>query len=261
MLDQIGGALRPVARAVRASHERWDGNGYPDGLAGEDDPAARPDRGLLRRPARDDQRQAVPPGDAGRRRRWRSCDRTAGTQFDPGVVDGRSSASAPGRPRGSTRRRVRRAAAGPGLRVPSLLGELEAHAEHIAAVAEATRELARANDAEEVRQAICHAALRVSGAAAAVLVEPAGDGWLAETGTGGEPVPGPTRAPGAVGLEHPRFVPDIGGRGRRRRRARARRGRWLGAPRADTARRRAPGGRGGHLARADPSGCPAPSRR
>jgi two-component system cell cycle response regulator len=28
-------ALRPVARIVRASHERWDGRGYPDGLAGE----------------------------------------------------------------------------------------------------------------------------------------------------------------------------------------------------------------------------------
>jgi diguanylate cyclase (GGDEF)-like protein len=28
-------ALRPVARIVRASHERWDGCGYPDGLAGE----------------------------------------------------------------------------------------------------------------------------------------------------------------------------------------------------------------------------------
>ena len=31
-------ALRPVARLVRSSHERWDGGGYPDGLAGEDIP-------------------------------------------------------------------------------------------------------------------------------------------------------------------------------------------------------------------------------
>jgi diguanylate cyclase (GGDEF)-like protein len=31
-------ALRPVAMIVRASHERWDGQGYPDGLAGEDVP-------------------------------------------------------------------------------------------------------------------------------------------------------------------------------------------------------------------------------
>ncbi len=33
-------ALRPVARIVRASHERWDGAGYPDGLAGETIPLA-----------------------------------------------------------------------------------------------------------------------------------------------------------------------------------------------------------------------------
>jgi diguanylate cyclase (GGDEF)-like protein len=33
-------ALRPVARIVRSSHERWDGLGYPDGLAGEAIPLA-----------------------------------------------------------------------------------------------------------------------------------------------------------------------------------------------------------------------------
>jgi diguanylate cyclase (GGDEF)-like protein len=30
--------LQPVARLVRSSHERWDGGGYPDGLAGESIP-------------------------------------------------------------------------------------------------------------------------------------------------------------------------------------------------------------------------------
>ena len=32
--------LLPVARIVRSSHERWDGGGYPDGLAGEAIPLA-----------------------------------------------------------------------------------------------------------------------------------------------------------------------------------------------------------------------------
>ena len=34
MLDRVGGALGDVGRIVRASHEHWNGNGYPDGLAG-----------------------------------------------------------------------------------------------------------------------------------------------------------------------------------------------------------------------------------
>ncbi len=35
MLKQVGGLLAHVGVVVRASHEHWDGGGYPDGLAGE----------------------------------------------------------------------------------------------------------------------------------------------------------------------------------------------------------------------------------
>jgi HD-GYP domain-containing protein (c-di-GMP phosphodiesterase class II) len=38
MLQQVGGLLAEVGRIVRSCHERWDGGGYPDGLAGEEIP-------------------------------------------------------------------------------------------------------------------------------------------------------------------------------------------------------------------------------
>jgi HD-GYP domain-containing protein (c-di-GMP phosphodiesterase class II) len=38
MLDRVGGLLSDVGRIVRSSHERWDGGGYPDGLAADQIP-------------------------------------------------------------------------------------------------------------------------------------------------------------------------------------------------------------------------------
>jgi putative nucleotidyltransferase with HDIG domain len=38
MLDRVGGFMRQVGSIVRSHHERWDGAGYPDGLAGEQIP-------------------------------------------------------------------------------------------------------------------------------------------------------------------------------------------------------------------------------
>ena len=38
LLSQVGGLLTEVGRLVRSCHERYDGHGYPDGLAGTDIP-------------------------------------------------------------------------------------------------------------------------------------------------------------------------------------------------------------------------------
>jgi HD-GYP domain-containing protein (c-di-GMP phosphodiesterase class II) len=38
ILEQLGGLLAEVARVVRSSHERYDGQGYPDGLVGDEIP-------------------------------------------------------------------------------------------------------------------------------------------------------------------------------------------------------------------------------
>jgi HD-GYP domain-containing protein (c-di-GMP phosphodiesterase class II) len=38
MLKKVGGLLGQIGAIVRSCHERWDGGGYPDGLAGEDIP-------------------------------------------------------------------------------------------------------------------------------------------------------------------------------------------------------------------------------
>jgi HD-GYP domain-containing protein (c-di-GMP phosphodiesterase class II) len=38
MLEKVGGLLGEVGHLVRSCHERWDGEGYPDGLVGEQTP-------------------------------------------------------------------------------------------------------------------------------------------------------------------------------------------------------------------------------
>lgn len=86
MLERAGGLLGEVGPYVRSCHEHWDGNGYPDGLAGEEIPlvarivctcdawsAMTTDRSY---------RSALTRADAAAELR-----RCAGTQFDPKVVE------------------------------------------------------------------------------------------------------------------------------------------------------------------------------
>jgi HD-GYP domain-containing protein (c-di-GMP phosphodiesterase class II) len=86
MLAHVGGLLGNVGHIVRSSHERWDGAGYPDGLAGEAIPIA------ARVVSTCDAWSAMTTDRAYRARlsvaqaeaELRRC---AGTQFDPRVVD------------------------------------------------------------------------------------------------------------------------------------------------------------------------------
>jgi diguanylate cyclase (GGDEF)-like protein len=79
-------ALRPVAEIVRASHERWDGSGYPDGLAAERIPLG------ARIIAACDAYEAMTSDRVyrGAISHEHACDelrREAGKQFDSGVVE------------------------------------------------------------------------------------------------------------------------------------------------------------------------------
>jgi HD-GYP domain-containing protein (c-di-GMP phosphodiesterase class II) len=86
LLLRVGGLLGEIGRVVRSCHERWDGEGYPDGTAGERIPllarivsccdaynAMTSDRSY---------RKALPAEQA--QTELRAC---SGTQFDPRVVD------------------------------------------------------------------------------------------------------------------------------------------------------------------------------
>jgi HD-GYP domain-containing protein (c-di-GMP phosphodiesterase class II) len=79
-------ALRPVARLVRASHERWDGTGYPDRLRGDTIPLG------ARIIAVCDAYEAMTATRAYRAAvsHEKACQElrsSAGTQFDPQVVE------------------------------------------------------------------------------------------------------------------------------------------------------------------------------
>ena len=78
--------LEPVAQMVRSSHERYDGGGYPDGLAGEDIPLGARIVSVCdsfeAMTATRSYRAAMPVEAA-----LEELRRCSGTQFDPRVVD------------------------------------------------------------------------------------------------------------------------------------------------------------------------------
>lgn len=86
MLNKVGGSMADVGTIVRASHEHWDGKGYPDGIAGEEVPlAARivsvADAFSAITTTRPYRRAQSPEAAI---KELRAC---AGTQFDPEVVE------------------------------------------------------------------------------------------------------------------------------------------------------------------------------
>jgi putative nucleotidyltransferase with HDIG domain len=86
MLDKVGGSMADVGVVVRASHERWDGKGYPDGTAGEAVPLA------ARIVSVADTFSAITTTRSYRKAQSpeaaiEELQRCAGTQFDPKVVE------------------------------------------------------------------------------------------------------------------------------------------------------------------------------
>ncbi len=86
MLHRVGGLLGSVGRIIRSCHERYDGSGYPDGLAGEQIPLVARivaccdayNAMTTDRPYRPALTQAVAVEE---------LTENSGTQFDPDVVD------------------------------------------------------------------------------------------------------------------------------------------------------------------------------
>lgn len=86
LLEQVGGLIGHIGRLVRSCHERWDGEGYPDGLAGEEIPL------IARIVCACDAYSAMTTDRSYRKARSREAaiaelERSAGSHFDPRVVD------------------------------------------------------------------------------------------------------------------------------------------------------------------------------
>ena len=82
----VAPALRPVGKLVRASHERWDGRGYPDGLAGEEIPLGARVVAVCDAFSAMTQDRAYQPGMPSASALG-EIRRGAGRHFDPAVVD------------------------------------------------------------------------------------------------------------------------------------------------------------------------------
>jgi HD-GYP domain-containing protein (c-di-GMP phosphodiesterase class II) len=86
MLRRVGGLLGAVGTIVRSCHERWDGQGYPDGVSGDEIPT------VARIVAACDAYSAMTTDRSYRRALSREVAieelrAHSGTQFDPAVVD------------------------------------------------------------------------------------------------------------------------------------------------------------------------------
>jgi HD domain len=86
IIAAAGPSLERIGPLVRASHERWDGMGYPDGLAGEEIPLGARIIAICDsfRAMMDERvyKSAMSLGDA-----LKELRRCAGTQFDPELVE------------------------------------------------------------------------------------------------------------------------------------------------------------------------------
>ncbi|MDX6719535.1 MAG: hypothetical protein QOJ63_1789 [Solirubrobacteraceae bacterium] len=86
MLDRVGGTLHDVGLVVRSARERYGGDGYPDGLAGEQIPLAARVVAVAAAYSAMTTRRPYRPPLAPAAALTEVCT-NAGTQFDPEVVD------------------------------------------------------------------------------------------------------------------------------------------------------------------------------